>query len=492
MSNIEAKNSYSGRGSELFLLLLSGFIGVSAFAIVGLTILEELPAHFFAIAAISLVVSISFHLVIRWKAPYADPLLIPLAGALNGIGLAMIYRLDLATINNAAPTHFADRQFMWTLLSIAVAVCIVIFLRDHRSLRRISYTSLIASFVLLALPLIPGLGTTIHGARIWIQIAGFSFQPAEIVKITLTIFFAGYLVDNRDTLALGGKKFLGLQLPRLRDLGPIVVAWVASILILVFQKDLGTSLLLFGLFVAMLYIATHRLSWIIIGLLMFAVGVSLVLTQFPHVQGRFNAWLHAMEPAVFERAYNGSGQLVRGLFGMADGGLFGTGWGNGHPDLVPFAYSDFIIPSLGEELGLTGLMAILIIYFLLTIRGIRISLGTRDGFGKLLAAGLSFVMAWQVFVVVGGVTRVIPLTGLAAPFLAQGGSALLSNWIIIALLIRISDNARRPSPLPLRNNTPKAATPIDGSETNGSKSSSDSSTEDTIDFEKVEEAMKSE
>ena len=239
---------------------------------------------------------------------------------------------------------------------------------------------------------------------------------------------------------------LGVQLPRLRDLGPIVVVWGTSLAVLVLQRDLGTSLLLFGLFVAMLYLATERVSWVIIGMLLFAVGAWAAAAAFAHVGERFDVWLHALNPVEYNRSPGGSWQLVQGLFGLANGGLFGTGWGQGRPDIVTFSQSDFIVTSLGEELGLTGLVAILLLYAVLTERGLRTAIGVRDGFGKLLTGGLAFVMAFQVFVVVGGVTRLIPLTGLTTPFLAYGGSSLLANWVIAALLLRVSDDARRPAP----------------------------------------------
>jgi cell division protein FtsW (lipid II flippase) len=304
---------------------------------------------------------------------------------------------------------------------------------------------MVAALVLMMLPLVPGIGANINGANIWIRVAGASFQPAEIGKIALAVFFAGYLVTTRDTLTLAGPKVLGLQLPRVRDLGPILVAWAVSLAVLVLERDLGTSLLFFGLFVAMLYLATERLSWVVIGLGLFLGGVVIAARTFGHVAARFDAWLHAFDNSVFAASPGGSGQLVRGLFGMASGGLFGTGLGLGRPDLVPYAESDFIVASLGEELGLTGLMAILVLYLVLTERGLRTAVGVRDGFGKLFAGGIAFTVAFQCFVVVGGVARLIPLTGLTMPFLAYGGSSLLANWVIVALLLRISDSARRPA-----------------------------------------------
>jgi cell division protein FtsW (lipid II flippase) len=318
---------------------------------------------------------------------------------------------------------------------------------------------MVASLALLISPLVPGIGHAVNGAQIWIRIGPAGLQPAELAKITLSVFFAGYLVTNRDTLALAGPSVLGLRLPRPRDLGPIIVVWAAALAVLVLQSDLGTSLLLFGLFVAMLYLATERVSWVLIGMALFGAGAALVATMVPHVAARFNVWQHAFDNDVFNRTYGGSGQLVRGLFGMASGGLFGTGWGQGRPDLVPYAESDFIVASLGEELGLTGLIAVLLLITLLVHRGMRAAIGVRDGFGKLLAGGLAFLIALQVFVVVGGVTRLIPLTGLTTPFLAYGGSSLLANWLIVALLLRISDDARRPAPAVRTVITPPAGMP---------------------------------
>lgn len=341
---------------------------------------------------------------------------------------------------------FANRQAMWTVLGVIAAAGVLIWLRDHRTLRRYTYVSMIAGLVLLMLPMLPVIGTEINGARIWITLGPMSFQPAELAKIFLAVFFAGYLVTNRDNLALAGPKVLGLQLPRVRDLGPILLAWAIGILVLVFQSDLGAALLFFALFVTMLYVATERLSWVIIGLGLFAGGAVVAATTFSHVQQRFDVWLDALSPELYNRSPGGSGQLVQGLFGMANGGLLGTGWGQGRPDLVPYAQSDFIIPALGEELGLTGLLALLCCYAIFAARGMRSAIGVRDGFGTLLAAGLTFGIAFQCFVVVGGVTRLIPLTGLAAPFLAQGGSSLVVSWLITALLLRISDAARRPAP----------------------------------------------
>ncbi len=435
-----------GRGVELALLVPALALGVGAYALVGLNTTGRLPGNIAAYGLGMAALALALHLVLRWRAPYADPVILPATIALNGIGLAMIYRIDLAESTAEDPSTFANRQLAWTALGVVMAGVVLVLLRDHRTLRRYTYTAMVAGLVLVVLPLVPGLGTTINGARIWVRLGGMSLQPAEFAKIALAVFFAGYLVTHRDTLALAGRRVLRLHLPRVRDLGPILVVWACSLAVLVLERDLGTSLLFFGLFVAMLYLATERTSWIVLGMALFVGGALLAAEVFPHVGARFDAWLHAFDDEIFNRSPGGSGQLVRGLFGMASGGLFGTGWGQGRPDLVPYAESDFIVASLGEELGLTGLLALLVTYLVVAERGMRTAIGVRDGFGKLLAGGVAFVVAFQCFVVVGGVTRVIPLTGLTMPFMAYGGSSLLANWMIVALILRISDSARRPAP----------------------------------------------
>jgi cell division protein FtsW (lipid II flippase) len=456
-----------GRGVELGLLVPALALGVGAYALVGLNVTGSLPGNIAAYGAGMTVLALAMHVVLRLRAPYADPVILPATIALNGIGLAMIYRIDLAQSTAEDPSTFANRQLVWTAVAVVLAGAVLVLLRDHRTLRRYTYTAMVAGLALVMLPLVPGLGAVINGARIWVRLGGMSLQPAEFGKIALAVFFAGYLVTHRDTLALAGPKILGLHLPRLRDLGPIVVVWVGSLAVLVLERDLGTSLLFFGLFVAMLYLATERTSWIVLGLGLFLGGALLAARTFGHVAARFDGWLHAFDPEVFNRETGGSFQLVTGLFGMASGGLFGAGWGQGRPDLVPYAESDFIVASLGEELGLTGLLAILLIYLVLAERGMRTAIGVRDGFGKLLAGGIAFVVAFQCFVVVGGVTRLIPLTGLTMPFLAYGGSSLLANWVIVALLLRISDNARRPAPTveAYVDGAPSAPSTSDGQET---------------------------
>ncbi|MDY3049309.1 MAG: FtsW/RodA/SpoVE family cell cycle protein [Rothia sp. (in: high G+C Gram-positive bacteria)] len=379
------------------------------------------------------------HLVLLWRARYADPFILPLALALNGLGLAMIYRIDLTTPANAGGT-----QLVWTGLAMLTAAFLLILLKDHRVLRKITYISLVASILLLLLPLLPFIGLEINGARIWISLAGRTFQPGEIAKITLAIFFAGYLSTHRDLIMLAGKRIGPVRLPRFKDLAPMFIAWFVSLAVLVFQRDLGSAILFFGIFLAMLYLATGSFTWVALGLGFVGAGGLLAYNFISHVYYRINSWVHAFDPEIYNQPLGGSGQIVQGLFGLASGGLFGRGWGNGRPDLVSYSNSDMIITALGEELGLLGLGAILMLFLLLVSRGFRAALGTRDAFGKLLAAGFSALIVIQLFVVIGGVTRLIPLTGLTTPFMSAGGSSLLSNWIILALLLAISHTARAP------------------------------------------------
>jgi cell division protein FtsW (lipid II flippase) len=324
---------------------------------------------------------------------------------------------------------------------VVVSLAAVIGIRNHRVLQRFRYVAMFTAFLLLVLPVIPGIRSPRFGAYIWIQIGPLSFQPGELAKIALAVFFAGYLVQARDSLSMVGRRFLGMQFPRARDLGPILVVWALAMGVLVLQRDLGTSLLYFGLFLVMIYVATGRLSWIVLGLSLFIGGAIVASRVLGYVGSRFDSRLDSFNPAIYDQQ-GGSYQLVQGLFGLADGGLVGTGLGQGRPDIVPLAESDYIIASLGEELGLIGLFAILSLYLLFVSRGFRIGFTGQDDFGRLLGVGLSFVVALQVFVVIGGVTRVIPLTGLTTPFLAAGGSSLVANWIIVALLLRLSDSVR--------------------------------------------------
>ncbi|MDI3329835.1 MAG: FtsW/RodA/SpoVE family cell cycle protein [Micrococcus sp.] len=426
------------RNTELLLLLLGLGIGVGANLLGAIGMDREITTEYWVQGAVLAIMALLFHLVLRLKARYADPYILPIVVTLNGLGIAMIHRIDVAEGDSAA-----SRQLVWTVVAMGSAIVLLWLLKDHRILRRWPYLFLAISGLLLLLPLVPGLGMEINGARIWINLGVGSFQPGEVAKVTLAIFFAGYLSANRDLILLAGKRLGPITFPRFRDMGPLVVAWLISMGVLVFQRDLGSAILFFGLFMAMIYLATSRTSWILLGLGMVAVGGVIAVNTISHVGLRVDAWLNAFDPDVYNRAA-GSYQIVQGLFGLASGGLLGTGLGGGRPDIVAYANSDMIIASFGEELGFIGLAAIIMLFVLLVTRMMRAALGTRDTFGKLLAAGLAFTMALQCFVVIGGVTMVIPLTGLTTPFMAAGGSSLLANWLVVALVLMVSQSARRP------------------------------------------------
>ena len=373
MATVATVRYQRGRGSELLLLGLSALIAVSARALVDYHAAVLVISQMVWYTVIVIAVLLAIHFALRRWARDADPVIIPAVAALTGVGLAMIRRIDFAWADRGAPTHFAQIQSMWVLVGAGLCIVIIVVLRDYRVLRRFTYTAGVLGLVGLLLPLLPVIGREVNGARIWIGLFGRSLQPGEFAKIAFVIFFAGYLQTNRDTLAVTGPKILGIRFPRARDMGPLIVVWAAAIAVQVFEQDLGTSLLLFGIFVGMLYVATRRTSWVVLGMGMFLVGAAFAGTLFPHVRVRYVAWLHALDPSVYSSGQ--SQQLVRGLFGMASGGLFGTGLGQGRPDLVPYAYSDFIVASLGEELGLTGLLAILMLYVIIVHRAMRTAIG---------------------------------------------------------------------------------------------------------------------
>lgn len=428
------------RNLELVLLIIACAIVAFAIVLVQLGALGHVDGTIVTLAAGLAVLVLAMHIVLRVVAPEADPFILPIATLLNGIGIAEIYRIDIAA--GASGWDSAGiRQIVWTGMAIAIGTLVVILVRNHRVLQRYRYIAMFVGVALLLLPMLPGIGQTINGARVWIAIGPFSFQPGELAKVALAIFFAGYLVTARDSLSMVGRKVLWMRFPRARDLGPILVVFAASMVVLIFQKDLGTSLLYFGLFLVMLYVSTGRASWIVLGLGLFFAGAVIANFALNYVHGRVDSWLNAFSNANYS-ASGGSYQLVQGIFGLAHGGLIGTGLGLGAPEHTPLANSDFIFASLGEELGLIGIFAILGLYLLLVSRGLRIGFAGQDDFGRLLSVGLAFVLALQVFIVIGGVTRVIPLTGLTTPFLAAGGSSLVANWIIVALLLRLSDTVR--------------------------------------------------
>ena len=429
------------RNIELGLLLLALAVSAGAIVLVQLGALGHIDLNVVKLAGGVGVLALALHIVLRFAARDADPFILPIAIAVNGLGIAEIYRIDLSPTGVKNHLDNGSSQILWTALGIGAAILVLFVVRNHRMLQRYTYIAMLATIVLLVLPLVPGLRLRGAAAYVWVSVGPLNFQPGEIAKITLAIFFAGFLVARRDSLAMVGRKVLFIRLPRARDLGPIIVVWLLALGVIVGEHDLGTGLLLFGMFVAMLYVATGRTSWIMLGLALAALGAYAAAHILSYVQGRITNWLDAFNGTLYDQA-GGSFQVVNGVFGLAHGGLFGTGLGEGRPDFTPAANSDFIIASLGEELGLVGVFAILCLYLLFVSRGFRIGFSGPDDFGKLLAVGLAFVFALQVFIVVGGVMRVIPETGLTTPFLAAGGSSLVANWMIAALLLRISDTIR--------------------------------------------------
>ncbi|MFC8405315.1 FtsW/RodA/SpoVE family cell cycle protein [Streptomyces griseoincarnatus] len=421
------------RGVELALIVLAVGLSVYGYCAVGLARNGTVPPGAAGYGAGLGVIAVLAHLAVRWRAPLADPLPLPIGVLLNGVGLVLIYRLDLETPGDRA----APAQLIWSTLGVALFIAVILVLRDHRVLQRYTYLCVTVALVLLTVPI---LFPAVNGARIWIRVAGFSIQPGEFAKVLLAVFFAAYLAANRGALTYSGRRVWGMQLPTGRVLGPIVAVWLVSVGVLVLERDLGTSLLFFGLFVVLLYVATGRTGWIALGLLA-SLGAVAVGRLEPHVHHRIETWLH---PFASIEAGEGPNQIAQSLFAFAEGGILGSGLGLGHSVLIGFAVkSDFILATAGEELGLAGLSAIILLYGLLVERGYRAGLALRDPFGRLLAVGLASLVALQVFVIAGGVTGLIPLTGMAMPFLAQGGSSVVTNWAIVALLVRLSDSARR-------------------------------------------------
>ncbi|MFI7545564.1 FtsW/RodA/SpoVE family cell cycle protein [Actinoplanes sp. NPDC049599] len=448
----------TGRNAELGLLALAMIIVAAYGATVEANQFDRITPTFWVPAALLSVLFVALHLVVRFIAPYADPVLIPTVALINGLGVGFLRRLDLAKSiadKQPEPGIFAGvggRQLAWTLAALVLAAVLLLVVRDHKAVSRYAYTLGLVGIVLVMIPaVLPGRFSEINGAKLWIKVGGFSIQPGEFAKLALVSFFAYYLVRKREVLSLASRRFLGIDFPRGRDLGPVITVWLLSLLVLVFEKDLGTALLYFGLFVVTLYVATERVSWLLIGLVMFFGGVYVAYLLGASVGGPFanfydraTVWLDPFASENYDRI-GGSYQLVQGLLGLGTGGLFGTGPGAGSPGFVPEVRNDFIFAGMGEEIGLFGLSALLVCYLLIVERGLRAALGVRDSFGKLVAGGLAFTLGLQVFVILGGITGLIPLTGQTTPFLSSGGSSLMANWLLVAMLLRISDAARRPA-----------------------------------------------
>ena len=429
------------RNLELGLLFFALGVSAVALALVQFGAQGALDLRVLSYTGGLAILTLLVHLAVRFLAPDADPFVLPIATVINGLGITMIHRLDIAEgIVGWQATGI--RQMAWTAVALLGFVAVLALVRNHRVLLRFRYLFMLAGVLLLLMPLMPGIGRTVNGATLWVQLGSVTFQPGEVAKIALAIFFAGYLLTAKDSLQVVGRYALGVRWPRLRDLGPILVVWALAMAVLVFQRDLGTSLLYFGLFLAMMFIATERFIWIVVGGGFFLAGALIAGSQIGYVQGRVEGWLNSFDADVYEQL-GGSYQLVQGLFGFAEGGFLGKGLGQGQPYLVPLANSDYIVASLGEEIGLIGIFGLLALYLLLVSRGFRIGyVGTED-FGRLLASGLAVVMALQVFIVIGGLTRLIPVTGLTTPFLAAGGSSLVANWMIVALIMRLSDDTTK-------------------------------------------------
>jgi cell division protein FtsW (lipid II flippase) len=422
------------RNSELSLLILALILGAGALTLVVLARNAGKIDTAYPLMAILVVAYIGAHIAVRRLAPSGDHLILPLTAILNAIGLAAVYRLD--------PKGYGLTQINWTVLSIIAFVGTLLLVKDYRVLARYKYIFGFAGVGLLLLPMTP-LGATINGARLWLSFGSFSFQPGELAKVCLVVFFAAYLADRKELLAVASKRIWFLHVPDFKHFGPLLVMWALSLSVMFFERDLGSSLLFFSIFLVMLYIATARIAYMLIGMLLFAAGAFAGYQIFSHVQVRVQVWLDVFDPKLIsDEGY----QLAQSLFALATGGLFGTGLGRGRPDLIPAAHTDFIFAVVGEELGLLGTAAIIVCFMFLVGRGLRTALGARSDFGQLLAAGLITSFGLQTIIILAGVTRLLPLTGITLPFMSYGGSSLLSNFILIALLIRIShQNVSEPS-----------------------------------------------
>jgi cell division protein FtsW (lipid II flippase) len=460
----------SRRSTELLMTAFALAIVALAFASTALSLKGQHPSTVVGYIVAYAAIIVGAHLALRKWAPYADPLLLPIATVLNGLGLVMIYRLNqVGRSGNLGPTSTKGvlepintlsssatvTQIIYSVLGVGVFVLFLWLVKDIKVLQPYTYVLGLAGLVLIALPaLLPSSisGVAGTGAKIQIAIGGFTVQPEEFGKLLLAASFASYLMEHGQQLSLLTDKWLFFKMPRRKDLAPILGVWALSMLLLIFESDIGTSAVFMGLFVAMLYIATGRRLWAILGFLMFIVGAIAAATLVSHVGERFNSWLHPFSYGNLISAKTGqpSYQLVQGLYGMANGGLLGKGLGGGQPFWTPLVQSDLIFTAFGEELGLAGVMALLLLYGLFVQRGLRTALLAKDEYSKLLASGLAFMFALQVFVIVGGVTRVIPLTGITTPFLSQGGSSLVASWLLVAAIARMSDAARRPAPRPIQ------------------------------------------
>jgi cell division protein FtsW (lipid II flippase) len=422
----------SRRVTELGLGVLAVIIAAFGYLLVQLSQTPHVPADLWVIFAAVLGLFVLAHFAVRRLAPNADPVLLPLAALLNGLGFVTVARLD---------PGLGRIQAVWTAVSIAAFILTLAVVKRIRTLERYRYTALFLGMVAHLLPLAPKIGRTINGARLWVAIGPVSFQPGEAAKVLLVLFFAAYLVDKRELLASGTRRIGRLRLPEVRHLGPLLLAWGVAILIMVRETDLGQAMLIFALCGVMLYVATNRASYLVVGFFLFLAAAAVAYRLFAHVQTRVVTWI---DP--FRYANDKGYQLLQGLFGFAAGGIAGTGLGLGSPKQIPNVSTDFIFAAIGEELGLIGTVAILIAILLFVGAGLRIAMRADRPFPKLFATGLTAIVGIQSFIIIGGVTRTIPLTGVTLPFISYGGSSLIANWVIVALLLRMSDDNTRASP----------------------------------------------
>ncbi len=420
------------RNTELGLLVLGTLVTVGAYLLASLAEDASIPANIGPFLVIVLGLQLAAHVAIRRFAPNADGTLVPIAGLLNGLGYVFIVRLDEA---KAEPKNLAGLQSGWVAVGILAFIATLIVIRRVRDLERYRWTIGFLGIGLLLLPLVPGIGREYFGARIWVSIGPINFQPGEFAKILLALFFASYLVEKRELLAVSTRRVGPIPLPDPKHLGPVLLAWGASLVVMISQKDLGSSLLFFALFVALLWVATERATYLVIGVVLFAGGAAFAHSQFEHVQDRVDIWLDPWQDP------KGDGfQIVESQFAFSAGGVTGTGINLGSPTRIPLSETDFIFAAIGEELGLVGASAVLLAYLLMIGAGLRIALRTDVAFERLLATGLTVLLGVQSFIIIAGVIRVLPLTGVTLPFVSYGGSSLIANYVLLALLLRISDD----------------------------------------------------
>ena len=422
------------RNRELANLLLVGLLTATGFASVYIARQDVVSTASLSYAAFFLALFIAAHLVVRMALPHADPYILPLSGALSAIGLTMIYRIE--------PDQ-ALRQGLWVVIGLAAFVALIVFLKDHRTLDSVKYILALSAIGLLILPALPGLGRTINGASLWVDVGPFVFQPGEFAKILLVIFLAGYLRDNREMLSMGSGRY---GIPSPKYFGPLLIVWGGAMLVLFQTNDLGSGLLYFSIFLAMLWVATARWPYVAVGTVLFAAGASALYHVVPHVQDRVSIWLDPWQDP-FADGY----QLVQSIYAIAGGGLFGQGLGRGvliTPEgnpYIPFLQTDFIFAAIAQELGLAGAVGVVLLYIVFLYRGLRIAMMAADGFSKLLAVGLSSALAIQAFIIIGGVTRLIPLTGITLHFISYGGSSIVANFVLVGLLLIVSNHVNRPT-----------------------------------------------